>query len=52
MRLFRLNRDAATRIETARHSQSETDVMQAMLAAFHEPLERPAGWKDPYVRAQ
>jgi hypothetical protein len=47
MRPLHLNRDAATRIEAARHSQSEVEVMRAMLLAFHEPLERPSDWKEP-----
>jgi hypothetical protein len=41
------NRDAATRVDAARRLPSETDVMRAMLTAFHEPLERPPDWKDP-----
>jgi hypothetical protein len=50
MRLMRMNRDAATRIEAARRYADETDVMRAVLISFHEPLERPAAWKDPYLR--
>jgi hypothetical protein len=49
-RLMHMNRDAATRIEAARRYQNETDVMRAMLTSFHEPVERPADWKDPYLR--
>jgi hypothetical protein len=47
-RPLHMNRDAATRLAAARRSESETDVMRAMLAAFHKPIERPADWKDPY----
>jgi hypothetical protein len=47
-RPLHMNRDAATRLEIARRSESETDVMRAMLAAFHVPIERPADWKDPH----
>ncbi len=37
------DRDAELRIETMRHARREEDVERAMLTAFHEPLERPAG---------
>ena len=47
-RLFHMNEDAATRLAAMRKSASEADVMQAMLVAFHEPIERPLNWKDPY----
>jgi hypothetical protein len=38
------DRDAELRVETMRHTLREEDVERAMLAAFHEPLERPPGW--------
>jgi hypothetical protein len=50
VRPLHMNRDAATRLAAARRSQSETNVMEAMLTAFQEPLERPTDWKDPYSR--
>ena len=49
-RFFRMNRDWAVRLEAMRNFRSEADVERAMLIFYHEPLERPVNWKDPYPR--
>jgi hypothetical protein len=49
-RQFHSSTDFATRLEAMRHSTSEAEVAQAMLISFHEPLERPLNWKDPFPR--
>lgn len=49
-RRFHSNADFATRLEAMRHSTSEAEVAQAMLISFHEPLERPLNWKEPFPR--
>jgi hypothetical protein len=47
VRVLHLDRDSARRLEAMRESNHELDVMRAMLAFHHEPLEPPANWKDP-----
>jgi hypothetical protein len=49
LRVLHLDRDSARRLEAMRESNHELDVMRAMLAFRHEPLEPPASWKDPYA---
>jgi hypothetical protein len=49
MRVLHLGRDWARRLEAMRKSNDELDVMRAILAFHHEPLEPPANWKDPYA---
>ena len=39
--------DTALRLETARRTTSEADVMRAVLAARHKPLVPPSDWKSP-----
>jgi hypothetical protein len=39
--------DAQTRVGAMRHLKTEEDVERAVLAGFHEPLERPADWQSP-----
>jgi hypothetical protein len=47
-RIFRMNADWSARLEAMRNFRSEADVERAMLIFYHEPLERPVNWKDPY----
>lgn len=44
------NRDARMRIQAARHFEREQDVARVMLARYHEPLDPPANWQDPWPR--
>lgn len=39
-----VNTDALMRVELMRHLATEEEVGQAMLTAFHEPLQRPDDW--------
>ena len=41
--------DAQLRVDAMRHLEREQDVERAMLQAFHDPLERPADWREPEV---
>jgi hypothetical protein len=41
------DRDAEVRVDEMRRLAKEEDVERAMLAYFHEPLERPEGWREP-----
>jgi hypothetical protein len=49
-RIFHFKKDWAERLDAMRNSNREIDVMQTMLAFYHEPLERPADWKNPLPR--
>lgn len=49
IRVLHLDRDWAQRLEAMRKSNDELDVMRAMLAFHHEPLEPPANWRNPYA---
>ena len=49
-RIFHMEKDWAERLDATRSSNREVDAMQTMLAFYHEPLERPADWKDPLLR--
>jgi hypothetical protein len=46
------DRDAELRVETMRNAPREQDVERAMLQAFHEPLQRPEGWRGDAVATQ
>jgi len=48
-RILHLNKDFATRLDAMRRTSSEAEVMRAMLISYHEPLERPLTWKDPFA---
>ncbi len=48
-RRLHADRDAEIRVDYMRHLPREADVELAMLRAFHEPLERPAAWREPTV---
>jgi hypothetical protein len=49
-RIFHMKKDWAERLDAMRSSNREIDAMQTMLAFYREPLERPAGWKNPLSR--
>jgi len=49
IRVLHVDRDSARRLEAMRQSNDELDVMLAMLAFHHEPLEPPANWRNPYA---
>jgi hypothetical protein len=49
IRVLHVDRDSAQRLEAMRKSNDELDVMRAMLAFHHEPLEPPANWRNPYA---
>ena len=49
IRVLHVDRDSARRLEAMRQSNDELDVMRAMLAFHHEPLEPPANWRNPYA---
>jgi hypothetical protein len=51
-RIFRQNEEWAIRLDALRKTQTETAADQAMLISYHEPLERPLNWKDPYSRSE
>lgn len=51
-RLLHINKDHVTRLDAMRKTASEVAVMQAMLISFHEPLERPLNWKEPFPNFQ
>jgi hypothetical protein len=44
--------DTALRLETARNTTSESDVMRAVLTARHKPLQPPPGWKSSVKEGQ
>ena len=44
--------DTALRLETARNSTSESDVMRAALTARHKPLQPPPDWKSSVGEGQ
>jgi hypothetical protein len=43
----RVNADAELRVTAMRHSATEQEADAAVLTAYHEPLQRPAGWHLP-----
>jgi hypothetical protein len=43
---WRMNRDMAIRLEAARKSEREEDVMLAVMKAYGIPLAAPSDWKD------
>jgi hypothetical protein len=43
---WRMNHDMAIRIEAARKSEREEDVMLAVMKAYGIPLTAPSDWKD------
>jgi hypothetical protein len=43
---WRMNRDMAIRIDAARKSEREEDVMLAVMKAYGIPLAAPSDWKD------
>jgi hypothetical protein len=47
VRKGRADADAETRVNSMRRLATEEDVERAMLAAFHEPIERPVDWRSP-----
>ena len=51
VRSGRVNADAELRVAAMRDSRTEADADRAVLTAFHEPLERPAGWETPTTSA-
>ena len=52
IRVLHVDRDSARRLEAMRQSNDELDVMRAMLAFHHEPLEPPANWRNPYTPSE
>jgi len=49
LRPGRADRDATRRVAFMRRLAREEDVERSMLETFHEPLQRPAAWKEPTV---
>jgi hypothetical protein len=47
IRWWRVSRDVALRIETARRTDREEDVERAVVKSLGLPPEPPVGWKDP-----
>lgn len=43
---WRINRDMAIRMDAARKSEREEDVMLAVMKAYGIPLAAPPAWKD------
>jgi hypothetical protein len=43
----RVNQDAETRVDAMRRSATEEEADTLVLAAFHEPVLRPADWLGP-----
>lgn len=41
------DRDAELRVAAMRRAGREEDAERTMMAVFHEPLLRPAGWREP-----
>jgi hypothetical protein len=48
MRVWHMDGDMATRLDSARRTEREEDVEIAMVKSFGLPTDPPAGWKDPY----
>ena len=44
---WRMNRDMAIRLDAARNSEREEDIMLAVMKAYGIPLVAPSDWKDP-----